>query len=112
MTNMATPDMNDAVSVTMTVERGLDVLRAFRAERAPLSNAELVRRTGLSKATVSRSSDPRTSRRRAPARIRISFSASRKRASATARGRSQDSSQEASRCGCGYPERRPSIRAN
>ncbi|TCK35073.1 IclR family transcriptional regulator [Paraburkholderia sp. BL8N3] len=54
MTNMATTDMNDAVSVTMTVERGLDVLRAFRAERAPLSNAELVRRTGLSKATVSR----------------------------------------------------------
>ena len=38
----------------MTVERGLEVLRAFRSDRAPLSNAELVRRTGLSKATVSR----------------------------------------------------------
>ncbi len=38
----------------MTVERGLEVLRAFRSSRAPLSNAELVRRTGLSKATVSR----------------------------------------------------------
>jgi DNA-binding IclR family transcriptional regulator len=38
----------------MTVERGLEVLRAFRSNRAPLSNAELVRRTGLSKATVSR----------------------------------------------------------
>jgi IclR family transcriptional regulator, positive regulator for flagellar biogenesis len=41
-------------SITLTVERGLEVLRAFRAARAPLSNAELVRRTGLPKATVSR----------------------------------------------------------
>ncbi|AKM44787.1 IclR family transcriptional regulator [Burkholderia contaminans] len=40
--------------VTLTVERGLEVLHAFRAVRAPLSNAELVRRTGLPKATVSR----------------------------------------------------------
>ncbi|WP_434666201.1 IclR family transcriptional regulator [Paraburkholderia sp. A3BS-1L] len=40
--------------VTLTVERGLEVLRAFRAARAPLSNAELVRRTGFPKATVSR----------------------------------------------------------
>jgi IclR family transcriptional regulator, positive regulator for flagellar biogenesis len=40
--------------VTLTVERGLEVLHAFRAARAPLSNAELVRRTGLPKATVSR----------------------------------------------------------
>ena len=38
----------------LTVSRGLQVLRAFRSERSPLSNAELVRRTGLSKATVSR----------------------------------------------------------
>lgn len=37
-----------------SVGRGLQVLRAFRSERVPLSNAELVRRTGLSKATVSR----------------------------------------------------------
>lgn len=38
----------------MTVERGLMVLRAFRSDRAPLGNAEIVRRTGLPKATVSR----------------------------------------------------------
>ncbi|CUB01575.1 IclR family transcriptional regulator [Comamonas thiooxydans] len=38
----------------MTVERGLEVLRAFRSNRTPLTNAELVRRTGLPKATVSR----------------------------------------------------------
>lgn len=37
-----------------TVERGIQVLRAFRSDRAPVGNAELVRRTGLSKATVSR----------------------------------------------------------
>lgn len=44
----------ESPDVTLTVERGLEVLRAFHAERTPLSNAELVRRTGLSKATVSR----------------------------------------------------------
>jgi len=38
----------------LTVERGMEVLRAFRSERMALSNAELVRRTGLPKATVSR----------------------------------------------------------
>ena len=38
----------------LTVARGIQVLRAFRSDRASLSNAELVRRTGLSKATVSR----------------------------------------------------------
>jgi IclR family transcriptional regulator, positive regulator for flagellar biogenesis len=37
-----------------SVERGMCVLRAFRGERATLSNAELVRRTGLPKATVNR----------------------------------------------------------
>jgi DNA-binding IclR family transcriptional regulator len=37
-----------------TVARGMQVLRAFRSDRVPVSNAELVRRTGLSKATVSR----------------------------------------------------------
>jgi DNA-binding IclR family transcriptional regulator len=47
-----TPDTQKGI--TLTVERGLEVLRAFRAARAPLSNAELVRRTGLPKATVSR----------------------------------------------------------
>ncbi|MDR5752389.1 MULTISPECIES: IclR family transcriptional regulator [unclassified Caballeronia] len=44
----------DSTTITLTVERGLEVLRAFRAERVSLSNADLVRRTGLSKATVSR----------------------------------------------------------
>lgn len=44
----------DGAATLMTVERGLEVLRAFRSDRAPLSNAELVRRTGLPKATVSR----------------------------------------------------------
>lgn len=38
----------------LTVERGMQVLRAFRGDRAALSNAELVRRTGLPKATISR----------------------------------------------------------
>jgi DNA-binding IclR family transcriptional regulator len=47
-------DRESSQEVTLTVERGLEVLRAFRSERIPLSNAELVRRTGLSKATVSR----------------------------------------------------------
>jgi DNA-binding IclR family transcriptional regulator len=43
-----------ACAPQLTVERGLEVLRAFRSNRAPLTNSELVRRTGLSKATVSR----------------------------------------------------------
>ncbi|AOB25266.1 IclR family transcriptional regulator [Bordetella bronchiseptica] len=48
-------DEHDSESAAlMTVERGLKVLRAFRSDRTPLSNAELVRRTGLPKATVSR----------------------------------------------------------
>ncbi|WP_306580262.1 IclR family transcriptional regulator [Pseudomonas sp.] len=42
---------NDAL---LTVSRGLEVLRAFRGERFPLSNAEIVARTGLPKSTVSR----------------------------------------------------------
>lgn len=46
----ASPDS----ATLMTVERGLEVLRAFRSDRSPLGNAELVRRTGLPKATVSR----------------------------------------------------------
>ncbi|MGH7461970.1 MAG: IclR family transcriptional regulator [Longimicrobiales bacterium] len=46
--------MNQSSPVTMTLERGLQVLRAFRAERVPLTNGELVRRTGLPKSTVSR----------------------------------------------------------
>ena len=48
--------MNDAndVAVTQTLQRGLEVLGAFRADRRALSNTEIVKRTGLSKATVSR----------------------------------------------------------
>jgi DNA-binding IclR family transcriptional regulator len=46
--------MSQNPPVTMTLERGLLVLRAFRAERTPLGNGELARRTGLSRATVSR----------------------------------------------------------
>jgi DNA-binding IclR family transcriptional regulator len=45
--------MSDSATL-MTVERGMEVLRAFRSDRTPLTNAELVRRTGLPKATVSR----------------------------------------------------------
>lgn len=40
--------------ITLTLERGLQVLRAFHADRAPLTNGDLARRTGLSRATVSR----------------------------------------------------------
>lgn len=43
-----------AAAAMLTVQRGLEVLRAFRSERMPLSHTELVRRTGLPKATVSR----------------------------------------------------------
>lgn len=46
--------MSDSASATLTLERGLQVLRAFRAERKPLTNAELMRRTGLSRSSVSR----------------------------------------------------------
>jgi IclR family transcriptional regulator, positive regulator for flagellar biogenesis len=46
--------IEDKRSTVQTVSRGLQVLRAFRSERSPLSNSDLVRRTGLSKATVSR----------------------------------------------------------
>lgn len=38
----------------LTVSRGMQVLRAFRSARAPMANADLVRVTGLPKATVSR----------------------------------------------------------
>jgi len=45
---------NPAAEAVRTVERGMQVLRAFRSEGKALSNAELVRRTSLSKATISR----------------------------------------------------------
>lgn len=38
----------------LTVQRGMQVLRAFQSDRLPLGNTDLVRRTGLPKATVSR----------------------------------------------------------
>lgn len=43
-----------ATAVTQTLERGLEVLRAFRCEAKPLGNGAIVERTGLPKATVSR----------------------------------------------------------
>lgn len=42
------------VDSMLTTRRGLEVLRAFRSERDPLGNAEIVRRTSISKAAVSR----------------------------------------------------------
>jgi len=48
-----TSQANSASNI-LTVTRGMQVLRSFRSDRAPVSNAELVRRTGLPKATVSR----------------------------------------------------------
>lgn len=44
----------DSSDALLTVSRGLQVLRAFRGERNPLSNSEIVARTGLPKSTVSR----------------------------------------------------------
>ncbi|WP_323029627.1 IclR family transcriptional regulator [Castellaniella defragrans] len=54
MNTVAAKERTAENATLMTVERGLEVLRAFRSDRAPLTNAELVRRTGLPKATVSR----------------------------------------------------------
>jgi DNA-binding IclR family transcriptional regulator len=48
------PPLREEGAALLTVRRGLMVLRAFRCDGAPVSNAQLVRRTGLSKATVSR----------------------------------------------------------
>jgi DNA-binding IclR family transcriptional regulator len=54
-TRLRPPARTTSTEATLlTVERGMQVLRAFRCERSAVSNAELVRRTGLSKATVSR----------------------------------------------------------
>ncbi|MBT2336646.1 IclR family transcriptional regulator [Variovorax paradoxus] len=47
------PASADTCSI-LTVDRGLQVLRAFHSAPIPLTNARLVQRTGLSKATVSR----------------------------------------------------------
>ena len=40
--------------VTLTLDRGLQILRAFHADREPLTNGELASRTGLSRSSVSR----------------------------------------------------------
>jgi DNA-binding IclR family transcriptional regulator len=45
---------NPPRAALLTVDRGMQVLRAFRCDRACLSNVELVGRTRLPKATVSR----------------------------------------------------------
>lgn len=46
--------MSDAHDGTQTLRRALAVLKAFGGSTAPLANAELVRRTGFSKASISR----------------------------------------------------------
>ncbi len=46
--------MHEPTQVTLTLDRGLQILRAFHAERAPLTNGELAHRTGMSRSAVSR----------------------------------------------------------
>ncbi|WP_230956405.1 IclR family transcriptional regulator [Burkholderia pseudomultivorans] len=46
--------MPQSPHVTHTLDRGLQVLRAFHAERTPLTNGELAQRTGMSRSAVSR----------------------------------------------------------
>jgi DNA-binding IclR family transcriptional regulator len=46
--------MPEPPNVTLTLNRGLQLLRAFRAERVPLTNGELASRTGMSKSAISR----------------------------------------------------------
>lgn len=46
--------MSHDAPVTLTLDRGLQVLRAFRASRMPLTDAELAQRTGLSRSAVLR----------------------------------------------------------
>ncbi|VXC80467.1 Transcriptional regulator, IclR family [Burkholderia sp. 8Y] len=46
--------MPTAPPVTLTLNRGLQLLRAFHADRAPLTNGELAKRTGMSRSSVSR----------------------------------------------------------
>ena len=48
------PEAVAKTHVTQTIMRGLEVLRAFRCDPRPLSNAELSARLSLPKATVSR----------------------------------------------------------
>jgi len=51
---MSAMDRGTGSAALLTVSRGMQVLRSFRSARAPMSNSDLVRVTGLSKATVSR----------------------------------------------------------
>ncbi|WP_322092186.1 IclR family transcriptional regulator [Paraburkholderia bannensis] len=46
--------MSHDMPVTLTLDRGLQVLRAFRANCTPLTDAELAQRTGLSRSAVLR----------------------------------------------------------
>jgi DNA-binding IclR family transcriptional regulator len=48
------PDKPGISSVNRSLERGIDILRAFRPGSTLLGNAEIAERTGLSKSTVSR----------------------------------------------------------
>ncbi len=46
--------MTEGTPVTLTLRRGLQLLRAFRGDRYPLTGAELARKTGMSRSSVSR----------------------------------------------------------
>lgn len=46
--------MSHDMPVTLALDRGLQVLRAFRAERTSLTDTELAQRTGLSRSAVQR----------------------------------------------------------
>lgn len=46
--------MSDTTAITLTLYRGLQLLREFRGTRSHLTSAELARRTGLSTSSVSR----------------------------------------------------------
>jgi DNA-binding IclR family transcriptional regulator len=46
--------MTKSMSVTLTLRRGLQLLRAFRGDRYPLTGAELALKTGISRSSVSR----------------------------------------------------------
>ncbi|WP_330769561.1 helix-turn-helix domain-containing protein [Burkholderia pseudomultivorans] len=50
--------MANDTEITMTLERGLQVLSVFHAERIPLTNGELLRRTELPRSVVSRLTYP------------------------------------------------------
>ncbi|KRS11109.1 hypothetical protein XM53_17775 [Roseovarius atlanticus] len=47
-------DKRDTPTEILSLTRGLAILQAFRSRQAPMGNKEIVERTGLSKATVTR----------------------------------------------------------